>query len=177
MLDCSCCQCSSWAVSVFAAGRRAHGEAGAHWGPVVACEEGPRPSVGTSVSGEPLPPGCAAAWWVTSESSHCSCTPSETANLLSTVLRSVWMLSLLHTSPLYGFEYYCAWFNNVLFYPPKKYKICCCTRIDLVSTCSFNTKSHCRIKPHFKYFKHVTWNSIFLLCFMLISSDLWWYIM
>lgn len=45
----------------FPAGGKAHGPAGAHRGPVVAREEGPRPSAGAPVSGEPLPPGCAAA--------------------------------------------------------------------------------------------------------------------
>lgn len=46
---------------VFAAGGRAHGSSGAHRGPVAACEEGPRPSTGPPVFGEPLSEGCAAA--------------------------------------------------------------------------------------------------------------------
>lgn len=48
-------------VLTSAAGGETHGPAGAHRGPVVACEEGPRPAAGAPVSGEPLPPGCAAA--------------------------------------------------------------------------------------------------------------------
>lgn len=48
-------------VLTFAAGGKTHGPAGTHRGPVVACEEGPRPAAGAPVSGEPLPPGCAAA--------------------------------------------------------------------------------------------------------------------
>lgn len=46
---------------LFAAGGRAHGPSGAHRGPVAACEEGPRPSIGPPVFGEPLSEGCAAA--------------------------------------------------------------------------------------------------------------------
>ena len=59
---------------VFAAGRRAHGAPGAHRGPVAACKEGPRPSAGSPVFGEPLPEGRAAARLVATELAHCSLT-------------------------------------------------------------------------------------------------------
>lgn len=51
------------------AGGRSHGAVGAYWGSVAACEERPRPTAGPAVSGEPLPPRRATAWWDT----HTSC--------------------------------------------------------------------------------------------------------